>query len=427
MKIRRFLLLFAVALFCGGVARAHGRGPKYVPIPRLIENLAAAIQKNSKEAESYYLLGRVHYFAFVAPEDVPKEAYRPGETLAVYGEKENLYFYSGFGNDSQGKSRVPGPSGYKRTEEQQLAHVRAAVQNLSLSLKLRGEKPLPRKPDEWRYASQPGLYELCLACALEDGAKWAPRVGAVGALKPTPESWNDAAIESYWLAFQRAEAEDLKDRAGIMRTLVSEEAGASYRRLVEKRSKVTEEEKSRFVRIAKTLETLSKRPRAITPIVFSLTPSASLDSLLQARRVRFDLDGTGKRQVSAWPRPETAILCWDPAGTGKITSGTQLFGSSTWWLFWRDGYAALAALDDDRDGWLAGRELRGLALWFDRNGNGVSESGEVTPIERTSVGALAVRAMGLESGSPVNSRGLRLKDGALLPTWDWVATVSGER
>ena len=426
MKPHRFLLLFAIAIFVVVGARAHGPGPQYVPIPRLIENLTAATQKNPKDAEGFYLLGRIHYFAFVAPEDAPSDSRRPAGALGVYGQKENLHFDSSFGSDTPGKSRAPGPSGYKRTGEEQLAHVRAAVQSLSQSLKLRGEKPLPRKPDEWRYASQPGLYELCLACALEDGAKWAPRVGAVASIKPTPEAWRDAAIASYWLAFQRARAEDLKEKYRFGKE-VSEEAGASYRRLVEKRGRATAAEKSRFSQIARTLETLAKRPRLVTPIVFSLTPSASLDSLLQTRRVRFDLDGTGKRQVPVWPRPETAILCWDPAGSGKITSGTQLFGSSTWWLFWRDGYAALAALDDDRDGWLAGRELRGMALWFDRNGNGVSDPGEVTPIERTSVDALAVCATGLESGSPVNPRGLRLKDGALLPTWDWVATVSGKR
>ena len=51
--------------------------------------------------------------------------------------------------------------------------------------------------------------------------------------------------------------------------------------------------------------------------------------------------------------------------------GLQLFGSVTWWLFWEDGYAPLAALDDNHDGRLEGAELKGIAIWFDRNGNGV--------------------------------------------------------
>jgi hypothetical protein len=121
--------------------------------------------------------------------------------------------------------------------------------------------------------------------------------------------------------------------------------------------------------------------------------------------------------------PETAILCWDPAGTGKITSGKQLFGSVTWWMFWRDGYAAMAALDDNHDGWLTRRELSGLALWFDRNQNGVSDPGEVTPIAQTPVTGLATTATSEESGSPHHAAGLRLRDGSTLPTWDWIATV----
>ena len=166
-------------------------------------------------------------------------------------------------------------------------------------------------------------------------------------------------------------------------------------------------------------------PRAITPIVFSLKPQTGLSSLLApSKRVRFDLDGTGQEQKLSWVGPETAMLCWDPAGTGKISSGKQLFGSVTWWMFWRDGYAAMAALDDNRDGWLTGRELSGLALWFDRNQNGVSDPGEVVPIAQTPVSGLATTATGAEQHGPMNPAGLRLRDGSTLPTWDWTLVVS---
>ena len=41
---------------------------------------------------------------------------------------------------------------------------------------------------------------------------------------------------------------------------------------------------------------------------------------------------------------------------------------------------ALAALDDNGDGVLSGKELDGLALWHDANGNGVCDPGEVKPL-----------------------------------------------
>jgi hypothetical protein len=43
----------------------------------------------------------------------------------------------------------------------------------------------------------------------------------------------------------------------------------------------------------------------------------------------------------------------------EITSALQLFGNVTFWMFWRDGYAAMSALDDNGDGVLSGDNCRG--------------------------------------------------------------------
>ncbi|MGC4047499.1 MAG: hypothetical protein QM758_27195 [Armatimonas sp.] len=132
------------------------------------------------------------------------------------------------------------------------------------------------------------------------------------------------------------------------------------------------------------------------------------------------------RACANWIRgdhPKRRFWYGIPGARSKITSGVQLFGSSTFWLFWKDGYSAMAALDDNADAWLSGKELKGLSLWQDRNRNGVSEPGEVTPIDATEIAALAVNSTGTDGGFISNSQGLRLKSGALLPTWDWVATA----
>jgi hypothetical protein len=49
-----------------------------------------------------------------------------------------------------------------------------------------------------------------------------------------------------------------------------------------------------------------------------------------------------------------------------IRDARQLFGSRTWWIFFRDGYEALSVLDDNRDGQLTGAEMEGIAVWVDR-------------------------------------------------------------
>jgi hypothetical protein len=150
------------------------------------------------------------------------------------------------------------------------------------------------------------------------------------------------------------------------------------------------------------------------------------DLLDSHRQVTFDLDGTGRGQAWPWVKPGTAILVWDPKGTGRIESGRQLFGSVTWWIFWRDGYSALDALDDNRDGWLSGEELKGLAVWVDRNGNGVSDAGEVMSVESMGVDGISARWTATEGSSPINRMGIRLKDGRVVGSWDWVVEPTGQ-
>ena len=90
-------------------------------------------------------------------------------------------------------------------------------------------------------------------------------------------------------------------------------------------------------------------------------------------------------------------------------------------MFWEDGYRALDALDDNRDGKLDGDELRGLAVWFDRNSNGRADAGEVVPVEKCGIRDISARATSKSGMSPCNSAGITLQDGSVLPTYDWVA------
>ena len=77
-------------------------------------------------------------------------------------------------------------------------------------------------------------------------------------------------------------------------------------------------------------------------------------------------------------------------------------------------------LDADGDGELRGPELDGIAAWFDRNGNGVSDPREVQPLRDIGVIALSTRAAGMEGRHPVNAHGITFSDGRVLPTWDWM-------
>jgi hypothetical protein len=177
-----------------------------------------------------------------------------------------------------------------------------------------------------------------------------------------------------------------------------------------------------ITQLQKDWQTLSTMSRAITPILISLQAGSGLDELVDTNaQVAFDLDGTGLPTKWGWITPKAAWLVYDPEGSGRITSGLQMFGNVTFWIFWRNGYEALGALDDNGDGVLSGVELEGLALWNDRNGNGASDPGEVIPIQAFGITSISCGSQRHACGFEWNPAGVQLGDGTTRASYDWIA------
>lgn len=145
-----------------------------------------------------------------------------------------------------------------------------------------------------------------------------------------------------------------------------------------------------------------------SPISLNFGPTDTLTTDMTF--VRFPLHpGAAEDTWYTWKASEQhPLLVLDPKHTGSITSPYQLFGS---WTFggrslristaltssdippqgsepWKHGYEPLATLDANNDQKISGEELRPLALWFDRNRNGISEAGEVQAVEEAGIEAL---------------------------------------
>ena len=180
---------------------------------------------------------------------------------------------------------------------------------------------------------------------------------------------------------------------------------------------------------AKELATLDERvkylqslPRAITPLAIPLATGLKAADLVDTQaKVPFDLDGSGEQLDWQWLNPaHGAWLVHDPRATGSVTSALQLFGSRSFNLFVDDGYAALRLLDNNRDGTIAGSELEGLALWHDRNANGLSEAGEVRPVSQWNIRSLACTGEPGTDGVLTHPKGVTFQDGSTRPTWDLI-------
>ncbi|MHC4645461.1 MAG: hypothetical protein ACYTBJ_08160, partial [Planctomycetota bacterium] len=192
---------------------------------------------------------------------------------------------------------------------------------------------------------------------------------------------------------------------------------------------VSKREEKEIAKVKRNLKKLDSLPMdAITPIIFSLEKHTSLADLLAANtRVDFDLDGDGVSELWPWVKSTTGILVWDPEATDVIRSGRQMFGSVSWWLFFEDGYHALDALDDSRDGVLTGSELEGIRVWFDRDGDGKSGKGEVVSLRHLQIVSISTNASGQNCGCPMSAAGIRLSDGRTLPTYDWLASPVADK
>jgi hypothetical protein len=265
-----------------------------------------------------------------------------------------------------------------------------------------------------------GLYWLGYAWMLEQGAPFAAELPAKSTGVPKAMSragFLKAAGDAYARAFKSTRTKPLETMDGI--SLVAIEAMDTLNRLAKDgKYKLSAELKADLDVFAKEAEKISI---PISPIVFPLNASTPLSAIDNPKaKVKFDLDGSGTVRRWTWITPKAAFLVWNPLGDGKVESGRELFGNATFWMFFQNGYDALGALDDDRDGELKDRELRFIAVWRDANSNGISEPGEVRPLEAYGITAIRTRADGRKGPVWFRKAGLIRKDGSVLPTYDWL-------
>lgn len=395
-KWQAFILCVGTIAF-GVTANAMWMRPEQeeVPIDRLIENLKGFIEKHPETPEGYFTLGRLYSFAYA----------RRTTTFDVY-VRGDLW------EPAINGANIPSSPGCNTP-----AVTPERLNYLIQSIKYYRDA-IAKRNDDMMYWLGVG-YDYGEAADHAGEITW-PFTGSpfdeeAKAKSKDKRFWEDLALDAYRKAF----ALDTKREGGVSLP-VAAEAGGGILSILGRRTDRTEAENKEIRRMKRAVSAMSSGPRAITPVIFSMEDRPLKSILSQKKRVSFDLDGTGRRMRWNWVRPGTAFLAWDPQETGQILSGRQLFGSTTWWMFWRNGYLALAALDDDGNGWLEGAELKGVAVWRDLNGNGRSEVGEVSPVQSQDITGVNVSVSDTVSGMLSSRLGIRFADGHTVATYDWV-------
>jgi tetratricopeptide (TPR) repeat protein len=371
MTARLVCLVMACGLFASNLAGKYVRvESQMVPVDRLVANLERDLQRNGDKAAAHINLGRLHGMAYALKADQLPAAGAAGSERPWYGYDPKSIPYSA-------KSATT-----PQIMAAAKAHLQKAIEHYETALKL--------EPTS-------GLARLGYAWTLQEAGQTARAI----------EEYRRVVAEGWVIQQQnmnRYRGSVTSEAAGYLIPLLNPQRDAAE--IKDLRAKIDQ---------------LQRIPRPITPIAIPLDDHVSIDAIVDPlARVRFDADGSGWRREWTWITRDAGWLVHDPKGTGEITSALQWFGNVTFWLFWDNGYDALAALDDEADGELAGEELRHLAIWHDRNRNGRSEPGEVRSLARHGVVALSTAHVAGDgvTFAAMSLQGARLADGQTRPTYD---------
>ena len=397
-------IVVALALLMGRAQAIFAVVWEPVPTNRLFANVGKYVRGHPNDARGHYTLGRLHAMVYSMGTRVPDKLVVVAKGWKT-GKPTPLPDFARY--DSV---RVTPPAVSGKLPETLRMHLASSLGEYRWAVTMAPNEP---------------LYLLGYAWMLEQGAPHTaevPETAKEAGLPATEDAFRQRALETYRRAYSLTVQKEL---AAAERDLnagdhsIATEAGEGILSILVRRPRKTTAEKEEQTRVKREIAEIGLKPGWITPIILSIRSAAGLHELLSSRTTHFDLAAEGRPGTWPWVKPDTGILVWDPDRTGKIVSGRQLFGSRTWQMIWRNGYEALAALDDDGNGWLEGRELAGIAIWFDRNGNGRSDPGEVVPVSVVGVTRIAVRPDGDSDGVPWVAAGVEFADGRRLPTWDW--------
>ncbi len=379
MKIRALILVLSLTILALTDASAEARFMRpdleKVPIERLVKNLDELAQKEPKNIQVRYNLARVHAMAYALKAD----------TCEINKKQANGGAWFGY---------TPSVVPFKSIETKDKEKLAQAKIHLQLAIAVYSDVV---KAQADNLAAQLGL----AWCVDQSGDK--------------PE-----AIKAYRKLIATGWEKEGKQKFGPLggNFITSETAGYLIPLLdAQKDAAEIDTLKGRIAQ-------LNKLPRPVTPIAIPLRDGLTARDLEDRNAsVPFDADGTGLSRRWTWITKEAGWLIHDPRRTGKITSGLELFGNVTFWCYWENGYEALRSLDDNRDGHLAGKELDGLAIWHDANGDGICDPGEVRPLPYYGIVGLACTWQSDPTHPDriaFSPRGVRFNNGMTRPTYDLI-------
>ncbi len=134
----------------------------------------------------------------------------------------------------------------------------------------------------------------------------------------------------------------------------------------------------------------------VEPLIFDLD-NDGFSIIDKSEGAYFDKDNNGFRERIDWTKTD-AFLALDRNNNGKIDNGTELFGDTTYIngedKYAENGFAALKQYDENDDGIIDSNDsvFGDLRLWLDENGDGISQSSELSTLADHNITAITAVA-----------------------------------
>jgi hypothetical protein len=442
-------------------------GSHPIPLERIIANASRALETSPKDANTWVVLGRTHAYAFFAAVDyMHMGASDEADWLRdpVRTPREEV-----FGSSPLWSKWRKDQTMAEQDPARRLDHLKEALECLHTALDLQPENALahlslgfvfehgahlsaidqrgfglvpadaspivPTRLQETReqvfagrlrMPSGPTLAEIESWCVSELAGLDFCRADSDAfiqrrAVELLETCWRRLALAHYVEAFRLAEssagANAAASPAPSLPTLRHEAASSAARLAeIEGFEALAKEQRGNVERIEAGESDRPRRP--VSPLVFAMSEGGCEDLLDDRAQVCMDLDSDGNVEGWSWVRPHACILVWLPAIEQGPVSGNCLFGQATWNLFPPNGFAALALLDDDGDGFVSAGEMRDIGVWQDANLDGAIEAAEVRPAATHGVTAFAVEPHLTSARALTLTRGVQLDGGRWLPLYD---------
>ncbi|MEA1063899.1 hypothetical protein [Erwinia sp. HR93] len=135
---------------------------------------------------------------------------------------------------------------------------------------------------------------------------------------------------------------------------------------------------------------LEKAANAVSPLIVDLDGDGVETS---ETTTWFDHDGNGYAQQTGWVGRDDGLLVLDKNQNGLIDDGSELFGNNTRLSdgeLAENGFLALADYDSNGDGVIDINDeiFTRLKIWQDRNGDGITDEGELITLEQAGIKAI---------------------------------------